>query len=330
MPPKASVFSIFDAYSEERLGSDRYEQVIEMARFADTHGYDTFWVAEHHFQLTGTLPSPPVFLAALARETSRIRMGPLVSVLPLHNPVELAEQYALVDRLSGGRLEIGVGSGNTPVDFQGFGVDMARRTELFDAAFVLFLKALKGEAIDAPNLPTGSVKLNVRPIQLPHPPLWVAAGRLESVRHVGAIGLNLALIPYATVDSIDELRDMIKEYLDALTSVKNYRVAAVFHVYIGKKERGLKALRRYIEGRKSARSVLYSSKVSRSSKAAEPEKLVENGLALIGQHEEVRKQLLRIRSTGVTDICGLFDFGGIPTDKVLSSMREFVSIIGSL
>jgi alkanesulfonate monooxygenase SsuD/methylene tetrahydromethanopterin reductase-like flavin-dependent oxidoreductase (luciferase family) len=229
---RASVFSIFDAYPEEVIGEDRYEQVITMARYADVSRYNTFWVAEHHFQLAGTLPSPPVFLAALARETSKINLGSLVSILPLHNPVELAEQYALVDRLSGGRLQIGLGSGNTPIDFHGFGVDQQKRTELFDKALPIFLKALQGEPIEAPSSSTGWVKLNVRPIQMPHPPIWIAAAKREAVRHVGSKGYGVALIPYATLSDISELKSLVSEYMSLLPESIEPRVAAVFHVYV--------------------------------------------------------------------------------------------------
>ena len=107
---KMSIFSVQDHYpSAPRLGQ-LYGQVLEQARQAERLGYDTFWVAEHHFHEYGAVPNPAVFLAALSQQTRRLRLGTAISILTFHNPLTVAENYALVDQLSQGRLSLGVGS----------------------------------------------------------------------------------------------------------------------------------------------------------------------------------------------------------------------------
>ena len=89
-----------------------YRRMFEQAEELDKLGFDHIWVTEHHFgDYGGSIPHPPTFLSAVARGTRRIRLGVAISVLPLHNPVEVAESYAMVDVISNGRLDFGVGKG---------------------------------------------------------------------------------------------------------------------------------------------------------------------------------------------------------------------------
>ncbi|MGI0129114.1 MAG: LLM class flavin-dependent oxidoreductase, partial [Thermoplasmata archaeon] len=125
---RLSAFTVLDAYpSGADPARDRYRDAIELARSCEASGLSAIWVAEHHFHSGGLCPAPPILLAAMGRETERIRLGVMVSVLPFHEPVDLAEQYALLDRLVGGRLNLGVGSGYIPMEFDGFGVDPATK-----------------------------------------------------------------------------------------------------------------------------------------------------------------------------------------------------------
>ncbi len=93
-------------------------QVLEQVTLAEELGWECQWFTEHHFvQYGGPIPNPAVMLAAAAARTSRIRLGSAISILPLHHPVQTAEDYAMVDALSGGRLEFGIGRGNTELDY---------------------------------------------------------------------------------------------------------------------------------------------------------------------------------------------------------------------
>lgn len=325
-----SVFTVLDdspGHEDPRV-PDRYERALELARTADKNGYDAFWVAEHHLHHWGVLPSPPVLLAAAARETRRVRLGVLVSVLPLHDPRLLAEEYALVDRLSQGRLELGVGSGNTPQEHDGFGIDPARKRELFDANLPIFLSALRGEPWQGRDPKAPSVRLNVSPIQQPQPPLWMAAGRRETAPFVGRRGFNLALIPYATLDDLEDVKRTIATYREALPAGVTGRVLAAFHTYVGENPEDChEALDVYLGRAREAHSEGYAAKVARDHGSARREALQSKGMFLIGRAGEVRSQLRDLESAGVTDVAGIFDFGGLAPEKVRASVEAFAQLV---
>ena len=101
-----------------------YDEMIGQIEYAEELGFDAVWLAEHHSSAYGSIPSPQVALAAIAERTKKIKIGSLISVLPLGNPIRIAEDYAMVDILSNGRLQFGVGRGYQPGEFEMLGVDM--------------------------------------------------------------------------------------------------------------------------------------------------------------------------------------------------------------
>ncbi|MBI4255431.1 MAG: LLM class flavin-dependent oxidoreductase, partial [Candidatus Rokubacteria bacterium] len=141
------VFSVVDHYPAElpRTSGQFFGELLEQAEAAEQLGFDSFWVAEHHFHEYGAIPSPAVWLAAAAQRTRRIRLGSAVVVLPFRNPLQVAEDYAMVDVLSGGRLNLGVGSGYLRHEFEGFGVRVEDKRERFDEALDVVLRAWTGE-----------------------------------------------------------------------------------------------------------------------------------------------------------------------------------------
>src|SRR5947209_5515648 len=120
-------FGIFalPTYFAENDGSlsEFYQHILALLTEAEALGFDSAWVNEHHFHAYGgMIPSPPVLLAALARRTSRIRLGTSVALLPLHHPLQAAEAYAMLDQISGGRLDLGIGRGFVKNDYDTLGV----------------------------------------------------------------------------------------------------------------------------------------------------------------------------------------------------------------
>jgi alkanesulfonate monooxygenase SsuD/methylene tetrahydromethanopterin reductase-like flavin-dependent oxidoreductase (luciferase family) len=112
---------ILPTYMPETDGmlADFYHRMFEQIMEVEKLGFDQAWVTEHHFGgYGGTLPHPPTFLAAAAQMTSRIRLGVAVAVLPLHNPLDLAESYAMADVISDGRIDFGIGKGSEPVEYR--------------------------------------------------------------------------------------------------------------------------------------------------------------------------------------------------------------------
>jgi alkanesulfonate monooxygenase SsuD/methylene tetrahydromethanopterin reductase-like flavin-dependent oxidoreductase (luciferase family) len=130
--------------------ADSYRIALELFETAEALGYDSGWVAQHHFlNGGGRLPSTLTFLAAAAQRTRRIQLGTAIVILPLEDPVRVAEDAAVVDTLSGGRLQLGLGTGGDPVTFAALGRDLATRRERYADALERVRAALDGEPIDA-------------------------------------------------------------------------------------------------------------------------------------------------------------------------------------
>jgi alkanesulfonate monooxygenase SsuD/methylene tetrahydromethanopterin reductase-like flavin-dependent oxidoreductase (luciferase family) len=165
-----------------------YRDYVELFVVAEELGFDSAWVAQHHFDSSaGRLPSPFPFLAAVAERTKRIELGTAVVTLPLEDPVRVAEDAAVLDALSGGRLQLGVGSGADPAVFSAFGKDVERRREDNTAGVSTLVGAFEGRSI-------GETDFRLQPAA---PGLaqrvWQAAFSLEGARYVGAAGARLLL-----------------------------------------------------------------------------------------------------------------------------------------
>lgn len=138
----------FTRLLDDAPAGERYRLAAEQIVHAERHGFDSAWVAQHHFHRDeGGLPSPLPFLAYVAARTSRIRLGTGIIILPMEGPVRTAEDTVVVDLLSGGRLEVGVGTGTTPETFLAFGIDKEARSEIFARHLDRLLAAWKGEAL---------------------------------------------------------------------------------------------------------------------------------------------------------------------------------------
>ena len=143
----------FTRLLDQATAGERYRLAAEQIVHAEAHGFDSAWVAQHHFDGDeGGLPAPFVFLAHVAARTSRIRLGTGIVTLPLEEPVRVAEDAAVFDLISNGRLELGLGSGGTPSAFAGFGRDSADRAAIFDRNATIVRDALAGKALGGGNL----------------------------------------------------------------------------------------------------------------------------------------------------------------------------------
>jgi len=320
---KLSAFTVADAYDELPNAPDRLREVVRLAQTSERAGLDALWVAEHHFHTGGVCPSPAVVLAACGGVTTRLRLGSMVSVLPFHRPIDIAEQYATLDRLLGGRLNLGVGSGYISAEFAGFGVDRASKRERFEDALELMLTAFRGDEVHAAGPNSPPVRLNVRPVQQPHPPIWVAVQRREAIAHVARTGRSIALIPYATVANREELGVEIREYRSHLPTGRTGEVAVAIHLYAGERpDRARAAFRRYLESRLRTHSKFYQHKTEHDPGAASPDGLERSGFAVFASPREVVRELEAFEALGVDELIGIFDFGALDEDEVGRSVTD--------
>ena len=178
-----------------------YPAALEMARYADEVGIDRILIAEHHGAEDSYIPAPFVLGAAMAAVTKNIRILLSAVILPLHDPVKIAEQIAVLDLISAGRLEIVFGAGYVPGEFERFGVPYNQRGRLLDEGLELMLRALRGERFEHNGR---EVFVRPLPYQRPHPVFFVGGGVEASARRAARLGLGLAPSTSSLWDVYDE------------------------------------------------------------------------------------------------------------------------------
>jgi alkanesulfonate monooxygenase SsuD/methylene tetrahydromethanopterin reductase-like flavin-dependent oxidoreductase (luciferase family) len=172
-------------YTGQRPGGATYRDAVPLAVAAEEAGFDSFWVSEHHGLPDGYLPSPLTLLAALAPATSRITLGTGVLLAPLHHPLRIAEDAAVVDVLSGGRLVLGLGLGYAEHEYAAFGVDPAERGSRLDALVRALRTAWTGEPVHCDVL--GLSGARVTPVPGRRIPVWLGGYAVRAVRRAGLL-----------------------------------------------------------------------------------------------------------------------------------------------
>lgn len=179
-----------------QTAAQRYAETVAQVRHADRLGFDTVWLAEGHFRpVFSVLPAPLLMAAALAGMTERIRLGTAAVQLPVHHPVRIAEEAAMVDLLSGGRLELGVGRGSAAALAEVFGVDWAGRDSRFVEQLDIIEQAWETGVVThhGQHFHLDDLAVIPRPLQQPAPPLHITANHPEMATFTGARGLNLLM-----------------------------------------------------------------------------------------------------------------------------------------
>lgn len=173
---KFAVFSLMQ-WPEDRSQSDVFRNELEQITLAEEQGYDSVWLAEHHFSRYGIGPSIHLTAANIAARTSRLRIGTAVTILPFLHPLRVAEEIAMLDILSNGRIDWGTGRGYQGHEFDGFGVDIAASHRIFREQLEVIKKAWTGErfAWDGEFFRFSELQCLPTPVQEPHPTIWIAA-----------------------------------------------------------------------------------------------------------------------------------------------------------
>ncbi len=164
------------------FGADQralYDAALDMAEWADEQGFDCIQISEHHGCEDGYLPSPIVLASAMAARTKRIRLRMALIILPFHDPIRVAEDLAVLDIISKGRLEVVVGAGYVPEEFAMFGVELKDRGTLMESKINALKQAWTGERFIYEGRPA---QVTPRPVQRPHPPLWMGGSSKPAAR----------------------------------------------------------------------------------------------------------------------------------------------------
>ena len=314
-----------------------YEKFLEQVEAADALGFDTAWLTEHHFRpFGGMLPNAAVLLAALAQRTRRIRLGPAVIVFPLQHPLRIAEDVAMLDLLSQGRIDLGAGRGMATAEYEVFGADAAtadarmhEQLELVQAAWTQRPFTWQGQFYQFPT----PLDVWPPPVQQPHPPIWVTANvNAEHFRWIGQHGYNLMTLPWILLD-LEQSRALIDVYRAALVEAgydpSTRDILAMFPVYCGESPAAAR--------REAEPYWLNWRQVAIDEVAGVPGReerwrrltydvMVDETRAIFGDPAMCQRALLRLRDAlGLTHVAGVFHFGGMPQEQVLASMRRYAT-----
>ncbi len=239
-------FGIMNLFPLAEGASERliYEETLEEASLADTLGFDSFWLAEHHFSTYGVLGNPLMFGAAIAQRTKKIKIGTAVMVIPFYDPIRLAEDAALLDNLSEGRLILGTGSGYQPKEFEGFNIEPDSSKERYNEIIEILRLAWSEEkwSYEGHYYQYKEMSVHPRPIQNPLPILHAAVSP-ESFSRLGNTGERLITSPNFT--PLERMKKNFSAYTDALISAglrpDEFERPFMQQVWSGSDEKGKKA-----------------------------------------------------------------------------------------
>lgn len=187
--------------------------LAEQAQVAESLGFDSFWLPENHFSGPAAIPSPLMLLASVASRTSRIRLGSTSYLLPIRNPILAAEEVAVLDQLSNGRVILGIGRGFSDAMFTTFNIPTREKRARFKENLKVMINAWSGLAIDQHD--GKDVLLAPLPVQRPHPPLWVAAFGPLAIKQAGTLGLPYIASPVESIGSLKNNIDAHSEHVEA-------------------------------------------------------------------------------------------------------------------
>lgn len=325
----------------ERSYADLYAGHLEVLEFADQAGMDFYFVAEHHFDLGfSECPSPGSFLGAASQRTKRIRLGPLVYVLPLWNPIRVAEEVALLDNLTQGRLECGFGAGIGPFAFSAYGVpwDEKRKMAWEALRMIQGIWANPSYSYEGNYFKCKDVELGIPLVQKPHPPLWMPTRSAESIEEAASMGVSTVQWVPPKMNVVRAAFDHYREvYQRVQPGGRKPHIGLMREIYVAESDERARAeakdhwshfwhrrggARTYGgQGQEGVRTILDGG---RKQELLNMEHSIEEGSFICGSPETVTRQIQNIAArAGADTFLGEFTFGALEHRQALLSLRLF-------
>ncbi len=307
-------FGFFDQLPCDDTQSEqhRFQDILTQIEVGDRVGFDTVWLGELHFGRRSSISaSPLMILAAAAQRTQRIRLGTAVTLLPLHNPIKIAEEAATADVLSGGRLELGVGRGTAPIHYLGYNVPQEESRERFEEALDVMLKAWTQESFSYQGRYYQTEDLSVvpKPLQKPHPPIRLAANSPDTFSIAGRLGTPIFASPL--INPPDKLREYLGVHREALRSDVRQDVALMFPVHVS-------------DSREQARQECEASLMHFFEAAGERLKPLSTApVKSFEAFQQVLKRLERVNYDGVDKRMGVFGDPAHCITRIKALQEEF-------
>ena len=339
--------NFFPSFRPSDLSTAAYfDQVLRMCERADQLGYRSVKAVEHYFHdYGGQTPNPVVLLSAIAARTRRLRLITGAVIPAFNHPVKLAGELAMLDNVSGGRLDVGFGRAFIPKEFEVFGISMDESRARFEEGIDIITRLWTEDRVTYQGKfhRFHDVHSTPRPVQKPHPPIWVAAVMSEeSFVAAGRRGHNLMIVPYA--GSVERARDLVRVYRQAWRDAGHppgaEQIQVSLHCYVAETHREAilgfrRPLERYVEvfsealgswiGHESPQYANYQ-KMVQGVISTTPESILENRAALVGSPEEVVDQVAMVREAfGEVEPSLQMNFGGMSEREAFCTLELFAT-----
>jgi alkanesulfonate monooxygenase SsuD/methylene tetrahydromethanopterin reductase-like flavin-dependent oxidoreductase (luciferase family) len=334
------LFTLFDFFRDRQEEVAYYRDTLDLMILAEKLGYDSVWAGEEHFYSFGICPSPQLFLTALARETTRLRLGTAISLLPFENPLRKAEDFAMLDILSGGRLNFGVGRGIIPKHFEGFRVAPQESRARYEESLAIIRGAWTQDpfAYEGQFWQVPSLSISPKPLQKPHPPIYRGTLSMESFEGAALAGDNAFVVPWLSAPH-PEVRARVQRYRALLKEHGHpeKRMTFIFFLFIDRDHQvavrdGMESTRAYIQ--------LFTSfvppaalrqlreedslKVFLNLAMSLPENL--EGRAIVGTPAECRRRLAEFNDEfGLDQVAFYFHAGGRDPKRARYGLELFAN-----
>ncbi len=310
---------------------DPFQETFELARIAEEQGFDTATIGHHHF-MPGNQSDPLTFMAAVAARTTTLRVGTGIYLLPAHNPVRVAEQVATIDQISGGRISLGVGSGWWPLEYEVHGSTFRERGARMEEALQILRHvwtteetAWEGRFWSFPEL-----TVHPRPVQDPHPPLWVAGVVDAAVERAARLGDAWLCGPVQSLGKAKSCLEVYRAACRAQSRPADWILRRFAWIGTDRRRIAEEILPRYIDGllvhwRESTEDEVEKDLFARldAGERIPPEEIAADRL-LFGTPDEVIAQIERYRrETGCDHIHAAFGAGMPARDDEYSTLGEF-------
>ncbi|MDA0733767.1 MAG: LLM class flavin-dependent oxidoreductase [Chloroflexi bacterium] len=324
-------FGLFDQLpcAATQQTATRYQDIISQSKLADELGLDSVWLAEYHFTPRfSIMPSPLLVASAISQCTQRVKIGTAVNLLPLHQPVRLAEEVATLDVLSQGRAIFGIGRGANADHYAGMGISMEEGRPRFAEALDLVLKCWTQERFSHQGtyFQASDVQVVPKPYQQPHPPVFIAANSPETFPMVGELGHNILVTPLmrgneGVQDNLLVYRQKLTEHGHDPSKVNVFPILTACVAETGKKARAIMepSLNNYLGVLRERRPSALGRAIDLSSE------VIMRDFAVVGDPQECIDQIARFKE--MFDCQGIMfwhNIGGmVPNEELSKSMKLF-------
>jgi alkanesulfonate monooxygenase SsuD/methylene tetrahydromethanopterin reductase-like flavin-dependent oxidoreductase (luciferase family) len=321
--------------------------ILDETVYADELGYHSAWIGEHHFNSLGVLSCPDLVLTYAAARTKKIRLAPAVTVLPLHNPIRVAEQWATLDLLSGGRVDWAAGRGYDKREYEPFGVSFDDNQAIFEEGMALVqrLWAAGGERIshEGKYYRFKDVRITPQPIQKPIPS-YVGSFSKPSIELAARLGCGVVVAPFAAAMTFGGLRQVADVYHEscAKAGTKPGRLMCSYFTHFAdttaeeaaQRARQIRYYRECVipafpsDPKTAPPSYRYFIAMVERLQKVKPEDLTENSV-LLGSPQRITETLKKVEAAGFDEVILYFNVGLKPHAQVKDEMARFMSEVAS-